>query len=89
MNNAVQVLNFMYCQLIPGFSALMFIPLRNNGWFIYSHFPGVWKQSSAAIAIFFLYEYCTIGVHFVQLGLEIFVIGVYIKTSSAALTGMQ
>jgi hypothetical protein len=69
-----------YTQIIPIFSGLIFIPLRDKKWFWFRHLPELLRNSVGVIGLLACYEYAIIGVHMGLVGFEIFVWTSYIMT---------
>lgn len=83
--NLVAILGAFYMQAIPGFSAVLFMFLRHQPWYYFTHFPDWLRLSWVAVGVYALYDYWSIAVHLAAFSLQAFVAVAYVATVDTTL----
>lgn len=83
--NMIEILIAIYMQVIPGFSAFLFLLLKNKPWYYYRFLPKSLNYCGISTILYALYDYWSIAVHLAAFGLQVWVIIVFVHTVTVSL----
>ncbi|OXA62520.1 hypothetical protein Fcan01_00549, partial [Folsomia candida] len=81
----IEILIAIYMQVIPGFSAFLFLLLKNKPWYYYRFLPKSLNYCGISTILYALYDYWSIAVHLAAFGLQVWVIIVFVHTVTVSL----